>query len=108
MKKIIYIANIRIPTERAHGIQIINMCEAFAHEGIEVELLVPWRFNDIYEDTFLYYDLGLILTFFDNFLYQNSGVILIFFDSFLFRRKDAKAQSFFFPSFAVSLFFKAH
>ena len=57
MKKIIYIANIRIPTERAHGIQIINMCEAFAHEVIEVELLVPWRFNDIYEDTFLYYDI---------------------------------------------------
>jgi len=26
--KLIYIANARIPTEKAHGIQIMKMCEA--------------------------------------------------------------------------------
>ncbi len=36
--KILYIANIRLPTEKAHGIQIMKMCEAFAHAGAEVEL----------------------------------------------------------------------
>ena len=29
MKKLIYIANARIPTEKAHGIQIMKMCESF-------------------------------------------------------------------------------
>ncbi len=53
--KIIYIANVRIPTEKAHGIQIIKMCEAFAALGNEVELIVPWRFNQIKKDPFEYY-----------------------------------------------------
>ena len=43
--KIIYIANIRIPTEMAHGLQIMKMCEAFAKCGIELELIVPMRFR---------------------------------------------------------------
>jgi len=34
IKKIIYIANARIPTEKAHGIQIMKMCEAFANYGL--------------------------------------------------------------------------
>ena len=45
--KILYIANIRLPTEKAHGIQIMKMCEAFADIGHKVELIVPWRFNFI-------------------------------------------------------------
>jgi len=28
--KIIYLANARIPTEKAHGVQIMKMCEVFA------------------------------------------------------------------------------
>lgn len=55
MKKILYIANARIPTEKAHGLAIMKMCEAFALEGIEVELLAPRRFNPIKEDPFTYY-----------------------------------------------------
>ncbi len=55
MKKILYIANARIPTEKAHGIQIMNMCEAFSKQRIEVELIVPQRFNPIKEDPFDYY-----------------------------------------------------
>ena len=40
-----YIANIRLPTEKAHGIQIMKMCEAFACAGAEVMLVVPTRKN---------------------------------------------------------------
>jgi glycosyltransferase involved in cell wall biosynthesis len=39
--RLLYIANIRLPTEKAHGIQIMYMCEAFARAGVEVELVVP-------------------------------------------------------------------
>ena len=56
MKKIVYIANARIPTEKAHGIQVMKMCEAFARKGTEIELVIPWRFNHIKEDPFDYYD----------------------------------------------------
>lgn len=55
MNKLIYIANIRLPTERAHGIQIMEMCAAFAHQGLDVELVVPFRYNHIKEEPFQYY-----------------------------------------------------
>ena len=32
MKKLFYIANIRVPTERAHGIQVAHMCSSFASQ----------------------------------------------------------------------------
>ena len=54
--KLIYIANARIPTEKAHGIQITKMCQAFALAGLEVELIVPWRFNKIKKGPFDYYE----------------------------------------------------
>ncbi len=44
--KLYYIANARMPTERAHGIQIAKMCEAFIEEGVEVTLVVPRRRTD--------------------------------------------------------------
>lgn len=72
--KLIYIANARIPTEKAHGIQIMKMCEAFSRynandtnfyanavniaDKIEVELVVPKRFNWIKEDPFKYYEIA--------------------------------------------------
>ncbi len=59
--KLIYIANARIPTERAHGIQIMQMCEAFAGLGNEVELVLPKRGNWIKDDPFSYY--GVAKTF---------------------------------------------
>jgi len=55
MKKLIYIANARMPTEKAHGVQIMKMCQAFALSGLDVELVLPWRFNKIKEDVFEYY-----------------------------------------------------
>lgn len=39
--KIYYIANARMQTEMAHGIQIAKMCEAFAVAGNEVTLILP-------------------------------------------------------------------
>ena len=53
--KILYIANIRLPTEKAHGIQIMKMCESFAHVGAEVELVIPDRYTPLTEDPFSYY-----------------------------------------------------
>ncbi|GAK49770.1 glycosyl transferase, group 1 family protein [Candidatus Moduliflexus flocculans] len=41
--QILYLANARIPTEKAHGLQIVKMCEAFARQGVDVELVVPFR-----------------------------------------------------------------
>ncbi|PIR57964.1 MAG: glycosyl transferase family 1 [Parcubacteria group bacterium CG10_big_fil_rev_8_21_14_0_10_38_31] len=54
--KIFYIANARIPTEKAHGIQIMKMCEAFAKNGAEVTLVLPKRRNPIKENLFSYYN----------------------------------------------------
>lgn len=56
--KIAYISNSRIPTERAHGIQIIKMCEAFAELGHDVTLFVPRRMNKIKLDAYTYYNVG--------------------------------------------------
>ena len=53
--KLIYIANIRLPTEKAHGIQIMKTCESLARQGVQVELLVPRRHNTIVTDPFEYY-----------------------------------------------------
>ncbi len=41
--KLWYITNMRIPTEKAHGLQIVKMGKAFTHPGIEVQLIVPFR-----------------------------------------------------------------
>ncbi|MFH1841349.1 MAG: glycosyltransferase family 4 protein [Candidatus Nealsonbacteria bacterium] len=56
---LIYIANARIPTEKAHGFQIMKMCESFTSFG-KVELVVPKRFNHIKEDPFDYYGINRI------------------------------------------------
>jgi len=55
--KLPYIANIRLPTEKAHGVQIMEMANAFSEEGIDLELIVPKRNNFIKEDPFAYYQI---------------------------------------------------
>jgi len=52
---LLYLANIRFPTEKAHGAQIAKACEAFADAGVKVELVVPRRKTPIIEDPFTYY-----------------------------------------------------
>lgn len=53
--KIQYITNARIPTERAHGLQIFTMCHEFSKTGVELELIVPRRFNKVKEEPSKYY-----------------------------------------------------
>src|SRR3989344_5234556 len=55
--RLIYIANARIPTEKAHGYQIMKMCESFAGRRFSVELIVPERKNKIKENPFVFYGL---------------------------------------------------
>ena len=41
--RLTYVANVRLPTEQAHGFQIAKMCEALAACGAQVALLHPRR-----------------------------------------------------------------
>lgn len=58
---LIYLDNMRLPTEKAHGIQIIKMCEAFVRSGAQTVLAVP-SFNKNVEDTFSYYGVSQIFS----------------------------------------------
>ena len=72
-KKIIYIADTRMPTEMAHGLQIMKMCEAFVESGVELELIIPLRFHisDLgKKDPFDYYKVERI---FKNLEWARSG-----------------------------------
>ncbi|HPL95306.1 MAG TPA: glycosyltransferase family 4 protein [bacterium] len=53
--KLVYLTNARIPTEKAHGYQIIKTCEALADLGMDVELVAPTRKNFITESIFSFY-----------------------------------------------------
>ncbi|MGB3921682.1 MAG: glycosyltransferase family 4 protein [Minisyncoccia bacterium] len=55
--KLVYLSSLRLPTRNAHGFQVMNMCSAFARSGVEVELIVPWRFNLLKEEPFSFYGL---------------------------------------------------
>ena len=44
--KLYYIATARMPTDKAHGIQIAKMCEAFIEAGVDLTLIVPQRATD--------------------------------------------------------------
>lgn len=50
-----YVVNARIPTEKAHGFQIMKVCEELSRQGAKVELVVPRRRSVISKDAFLYY-----------------------------------------------------
>lgn len=54
--KLIYLSEVRLPTKNAHGFQIMWMCEAFSKAGAEVELVVPYRINNLLkEEPFSFY-----------------------------------------------------
>ncbi len=60
MTRLLYIANARMPSEKAHGYQMAQMCEAFAQVGAQVTLVVPRRRNTAAElrgvdDIWIYY-----------------------------------------------------
>lgn len=50
--KIYYIANARMPTEKAHGIQIAKMCEAFIEAGADLTLVVSSRGSGSLEESY--------------------------------------------------------
>lgn len=54
--RIAYVQNMRLPTEKAHGYQIMKTCEALAKAGAEVSLVVPDRKTPIMQDAFSYYE----------------------------------------------------
>ena len=55
MAKIIYITDARLPTEKAHGLQIMKTCEALVRAGNSLTLVTPRRRNSITTDLFSYY-----------------------------------------------------
>jgi glycosyltransferase involved in cell wall biosynthesis len=59
MPKLLYISLARFPTEKAHGLQIAQNCEAFAEDGYDVELWVSKRQNtpemQVISDPFTHY-----------------------------------------------------
>ena len=60
--RIAYVTNARIPTEKAHGVQIMHTCEALAKAGAQVELVIPWRYTAIKDDPFAYYSVDPVFT----------------------------------------------
>lgn len=59
MPKLLYISMMRMPTEKAHGLQIVQNCEAFADAGYNVTLWVARRWNSsemrAIDDPYAYY-----------------------------------------------------
>jgi glycosyltransferase involved in cell wall biosynthesis len=53
--EIYYVANARIPTEKAHGLQTMQMAAAFVRQGIGVELIVARRDTALSADPFVWY-----------------------------------------------------
>jgi glycosyltransferase involved in cell wall biosynthesis len=53
--KILYMTNARMPTEKAHGLQIMKTCESLAEKGVTVELVCPTRKNYLSENPFRFY-----------------------------------------------------
>ena len=55
MFRLIYITNQKLPSQKAYGIQIVKMCEAFADLGYDTQLLIPTRGASASKDIFDYY-----------------------------------------------------
>ncbi len=61
INKLIYIVPVRLPTRKAYGQQIVKMCEAFARQGVEVELVLPRR-EKSGDDIFSFYGIEPVFT----------------------------------------------
>ncbi len=69
MERLNYLANIRLPTDKAHGVQIMKACESFADLNVEVQLLVSDRYTSIDQDPFEYYQVK------NSFIIKRIGVL---------------------------------
>ena len=96
--KILYFTNSRIPTEKAHGIQIMKTCEALVKSGADLKLILPFRKNKPFKriDTFDYYQIKL------NFKIKK---IWSYDPDWLMRLKDGIYIKFQLAFFITSLFF---
>lgn len=84
-KRIFFVVNARMPNEKAHGIQIAKMCEAFVEEGVDLELIVPNR-KTHKEDIRSFYNLSvpIRMTKLPIIDFYNKGRVLYFFSSLTF------------------------
>ncbi|HEC30650.1 MAG TPA: hypothetical protein ENI66_01385, partial [Candidatus Yonathbacteria bacterium] len=55
LSKIVYVTNTRLPTEKAHGLAMMKLCEAFANVGHEVDVIAPYMWRKSGGDVFKYY-----------------------------------------------------
>lgn len=55
--KIVYVTSARLPTEKAHGLATVKICEAFAKNGYELDLVIPKLWRKKKEDIFIHYAL---------------------------------------------------
>lgn len=56
MPELLYVANMRLPSEKAHSVHVMEMCAALAAQGLTVSLLVPTRTTDVaVEDVHAFY-----------------------------------------------------
>ena len=60
--KIAYVSNSRFPSERAHAVQIVHMCNALVQQGNEVSLLVTNRSTHITQSPEEFYGTPLLCT----------------------------------------------
>lgn len=54
--KLTYLTSLSLPSEWAHSIQIVKMCEAFAETGAELTLFFPKRAVAVSEDMYQYHE----------------------------------------------------
>lgn len=54
--RIAYCTNVRLPSERAHGHQIAQVCDALDVLGYDVTVFAPYRRNPVTEDYHRYYE----------------------------------------------------
>jgi len=116
--RMLYLTNCRLPTEKAHGLQIIKMCANFAQEGAALELIAPRRKNPIAQNVFDYYKVSSNFTLKKlpclnwGFLIQKLSFGFVLFFYLLFKKADViyTREKFllFLGYFRKNFFFEAH
>jgi glycosyltransferase involved in cell wall biosynthesis len=61
--KIAYLANVRFPSERAHAVQIVHMCQAFQENNMAVTLFANKRVSGSLEEVKSYFKLTVTFSF---------------------------------------------
>lgn len=56
--RLLYVTHMRLPTEKAYGIQMMQTCAALSDEGVMVDVVTAKRKNTIAKDIFSYYQLS--------------------------------------------------